>query len=1379
MKINLATSDFFKLSPFPSWIYSENSKSILSFNSLGLKVWGNTQKHVQVLCLEDLMPSNEVDRFLNAIKPLEFGEESVFLGNFLLNDKNGNSLYFEIHAAKVEVEGNPCVLAICRDITKEKSDQNQLQLLYKIASNTNDSVLITDADPFHKEGLKIVYVNDSFSRMTGYSASEVLGKSPKFLQGPNSNYQELAKLKQAVINGNESTITTVNYKKSGEEFLIHFKLFPVKNEEQIITNWIAIQKDITELKGVEENLIKAKEIAEENERKMKEAQKLAHLGSWYYDVINQVSEWSEETYNIWGLDPSIASVNLKDHEKLVHPKDWNRFNEVINHAIENGISYKMELDLLRPDGTYKTVNTIGAPIFDNNKKVIAFKGTTQDISERIIIENELKKAKEKAEKSQLTMAQASKLAKIGYWDYNFKTDRLNWSDFVFSIYGLDPNDPVLTYNEAISFFDKPSQEKILQATQELLLNGEAYDLELKLINSKNEDIHIRMLMQPVYDSNQQVIGESGVLQNVTAEKYLQDLNREVARMVKIGSWSIDLTENKVFWSEQIHQLHETDPKTYVPNLEDGINFFRNDFREMVRLAVVNTIETGEGWDFEAVIVTAKKNELWIRSIGNAEIVNGKCIRLYGGFQDIDHRKQAELAKNRFQETLENSLNEIYMFDAETLLFTYVNKGAILNLGYTLDELLKLTPLDLKPEFTEQTFGQLVSPLKRNEKDKVIFFTHHKRKDGSLYPVEVHLKLVTYSKTKSFVAIILDITERKKAEQDLISTSERLRLATSSAKMGIWDWDIPKNQLIWDDRMYEMYRIQKEDFEGAVSAWQKVLHPDDFEQANKDLNDALEGKREFNSIFRVVWPDKSIRYIEGNAIVSRDINGKPVRMIGGNIDITDRKNTEFEILRANERFEKVTEATDDAIWDWDIQNDKFYRSNMIERFFGKNALKYFSSSNFWKDPFHPDDVVRIKESVLNALSDPAIKKWKTEYRIINPEGEIRFVVDQGVIVRDQYGKALRMVGAMTDITEQKISEKENRFKASLLKTVGQAAIATDLNGVISFWNKAAESIFGWSEDETIGQEIDRICPNDLNEEQKDEIMDLLKSGKTWSGEFQIQNKAKKWIPVRGSRAPIYDENDLLSGIISISSDISSERENQYLLKRYTQDLERSNEELEQFAYVASHDLQEPLRMISSFMQLLERKYGSKLDERAHQYIHFATDGAKRMKNIVLDLLEYSRASKPTVSKENIQLDKVIQEYLLLRKKIISEKSATIHSQELPTVYTYKAGIVQVFHSLLDNAIKYSKPGVSPSIEVGFETIENEWKFSIKDNGIGIAPQFHEKIFVIFQRLHNQDEFEGTGIGLSIAKKNVEFLGGRIWLESTPGEGSIFHFTLPKG
>jgi signal transduction histidine kinase len=225
-----------------------------------------------------------------------------------------------------------------------------------------------------------------------------------------------------------------------------------------------------------------------------------------------------------------------------------------------------------------------------------------------------------------------------------------------------------------------------------------------------------------------------------------------------------------------------------------------------------------------------------------------------------------------------------------------------------------------------------------------------------------------------------------------------------------------------------------------------------------------------------------------------------------------------------------------------------------------------------------------------------------------------------------------------------------------------------------------------------------------------------------------------------------------------------------------ELARSNRDLEQFAYVASHDLQEPLRMVATYTQLLSERYRGKLDENADKYIHYAVDGALRMQKLVQDLLAFSRVGRQGTAARSTDCNLVIQAALQNLEAALQESGAVVKADPLPVVIADGAQLTQVFQNLIGNAIKFRGPG-APTIQISAEGKDKEWTFSVKDNGIGIAPDQAENVFVIFRRLHTREEYSGNGIGLSICKKIIEHHGGRIWFESEPGHGSNFKFTLP--
>jgi light-regulated signal transduction histidine kinase (bacteriophytochrome) len=232
----------------------------------------------------------------------------------------------------------------------------------------------------------------------------------------------------------------------------------------------------------------------------------------------------------------------------------------------------------------------------------------------------------------------------------------------------------------------------------------------------------------------------------------------------------------------------------------------------------------------------------------------------------------------------------------------------------------------------------------------------------------------------------------------------------------------------------------------------------------------------------------------------------------------------------------------------------------------------------------------------------------------------------------------------------------------------------------------------------------------------------------------------------------------------------------MLYERTVALERSNKDLEQFAYVASHDLQEPLRMVSSFLQLLAQRYKGKLDANADDYIEYAVNGADRMQTLINDLLIYSRVGSRGKPFTLIDCEDVLEQALANLKMAIEESNAVITHDALPTVMADASQMVQLLQNLIENAIKY-RSDVPLHIHISTEQKENDYIFSIHDNGIGIDPEFFDRIFIIFQRLHTRDEYSGTGIGLALCKKIIERHGGSIWVESEPGKGSKFYFTIP--
>ena len=358
-------------------------------------------------------------------------------------------------------------------------------------------------------------------------------------------------------------------------------------------------------------------------------------------------------------------------------------------------------------------------------------------------------------------------------------------------------------------------------------------------------------------------------------------------------------------------------------------------------------------------------------------------------------------------------------------------------------------------------------------------------------------------------------------------------------------------------------------------------------------------------------------------------------------------------------------------------------------------------------------------------------------------------------------------------------------AAILESSGDAIISKSLDGTITSWNPGAELLYGYSVGEAIGRPISLLVP----ERHADDIPLLLsriaQGQRVERYETVRRRKDGSLVEVSLTLSPIKDTNGVITGVSVIARDVTEQKRLHRELSKSHQKLERqaaelsaSNADLEHFAYVASHDLAEPLRMVSSYVTLLARDYQGRLDEKADKYIHYAVDGAERMHLLIDGLLEYSRIANGDAQFVAMDSGSVLEDALQSLTTSIAETAAEVSAGPLPRVYGNPRQLERVFQNLISNALKY-RTERTPRIEVSAAQEDARWRFSVRDNGLGIEPRHAERIFLIFQRLHSHEKYRGTGIGLAISKRIIERHGGQIWVEPADGGGSVFQFTLPRG
>jgi PAS domain S-box-containing protein len=907
------------------------------------------------------------------------------------------------------------VIGAMQDITSQKKEELQLKLFKSVITNSTDVVLITEAEPINSPGPIITYVNDAFTKLTGYTSDEVIGKTPRLLQGNKTNRAELDRLKIALSKWETCEIEVINYKKNGEAYWVNLSVIPLANDKGIFTNWISIQRDIT--------VYKKEQIEKE----------------FFYDLIQTIN-----SNELLELTLSISVEKICQYFGYTYGEAW------LVNIDDTKMLYKANCSRNEKAAMFRKFQPLE---FSERGKGLMGKAWEE---ERILYFDDINASdflcKENAKRAGLTSVL---LIPIFY------------NDKVIAMFNFFSNKPFS--------FEQISSD---------LLNKISRQIGSNIQKSRTDD-----------ELNRFFNLSPDLLCIIGFDGYFKKVNQAVSNV--LGYSEKEMLKKNI---------------ASIFNSSEDENFFGEWHKFLEGQSLVN---------YENIVITKSGKVKWLS--WTAVPIPEEAV-IFAVAKDITEKKQLALERENILESISDSF---YALDNE-FNFTYINNPAQILFRKTADELIGQNLFETYPNFKEG-----------------LFFENFQKALVEKEPIHFETQL------------------------------------------------------------------------NDTSNWYEVsLYP---------TSDSI-------------------------SIFFRSIN--------------ERKKHEREILEMNERYDLVGKATNDIIWDWNIITGKVYRTGdgllkLIDTIHSPNT----ENNDFWQSRIHPEDLVVESARMKKLLEDPSKFQWTSSFRFRKPDDTYAYVYERGFITRNEQRKAIRMIGATRDITQQKESE---------------------------------------------------ILLKELNDQ----------------------------------------------------------------LKTRAEELANSNVELERFAYVASHDLQEPLRMVSSFLQLLQKKYERQLDVTANKYINLAVDGSNRMKRLINDLLQFSRITSSPMALKPIDTNEILIELQEMFKMKLQTCNGKIQVENLPIVNADKTPMMQLLQNLISNALKYKSIERDPVIQVSAIEGLLEWTFVVEDNGIGIESKFFDKIFVIFQRLHNKDEYSGTGIGLAICKKIVERFNGKIWLESIAGKGSKFYFTIPK-
>ena len=1126
-------------------------------------------------------------------------------------------------------------------------------------------------------------------------------------------------------------------------------------------------------------------------------QQFSEIYGWPKQDLTDVATFFEKVYPGAEYREKIVNQVIRD----MSSKDPERMNwEGITITTQNG--------------TKKIINAKNIPIYDQNVMI----STVVDVTEKFIAQKSLLLSNERYHYATLATSDA-------IWDWDFENNLVYRAEGFKTIFGCEMEELNLPNTSWDNYIHPDDKDSVTKSINEMInSSGNYWKQDYRIIKPDGQIAFVQDSAYIIRGENNNVTRIIGALQDVTQRKKEEQQLKLFASVATNSLDSVLITEAEPFDEPGPRILYVNDAFTNMtgytaeevmgktPRILQGP---KSDRAELKRLG-----EAIRRWEScEATIINYKKNgeEFWINFTLSPVADEKGCFTHWIAIErDVTLRKNEELQNEliadistvfneplKLHETLDRTLRYIANFgnfcfaeawlasSDQNILNKISSHAATENINLFLEETNSIDT---------SIHGEGFSGIVAKTKEIIIWgdLANQKllrRRDAALkYGLKtiLGLPLLYNNEVMGVLAFGLD--------HEVIDTA---KYHTLFKKLGDYlGPEIKRKQL--ELELNKMFNFAPDMIVtiGLDSRFKRVnpatcqllgytqeelcaehytyfVHPEDREKSDNEISKLLETNLSYNFENRYITKSGKTKWLTWNAIyVLEDNNIYAVAK-----DVTDKKELENLLNKANE-LARI------GGWEVDLLNNTVFWSEITKEIHETESSfvpDLATGLNFYKEGTDRELITqKVKEAIELG------KAWDVELEIVTAKNNIRWIRTIGETEFVE-GNCVRIYGSFQDIDERKKAEEELKNTEERSKLIMNSAldaiICIDKDGMITFWNPQAEKIFGWSENEVMGKVLSTIIiPENFRAMHDNGIKNYLKTGKGSAINVLLQLSAIRRngteFPIELTVLPIrQDGEEFFCAFIRDITDRKT-HEDQLLklnadLNKQTTELITSNKELEQFAYVASHDLQEPLRMVTSFLALIEKKYEPLLDDNGKKYIHFAVDGAKRMRQIILDLLDFSRVGKEIGMNQDIDINEIIEEIRLIYNNDSKTTNVIIEvANQMPIIRAQKLPLRQVFQNIISNGIKYRSENRDPIININYENLPDYHKFTISDNGIGIEPEYFEKIFKIFQRLHQKEEYEGTGIGLAIAKKIVENLGGSIGLTSRVGQGSSFYFTIRK-
>jgi len=1298
---------------------------------------------------------------------------------------------------------------ICRDITKNKEFQLALQKseqrYRKLAQNAPVSVA-----RYSLATSEFEYANDEFERQMGCTVEEYM-KLP-------------LEEKTSLIFSEDRQKVSANYEKwkyDGYKGVLNFDYRIINKKNQFlwldtfiyadfddsgnaaIMNEICI--DVTQRKKADQALM-------ESEKKYRTLAESAPVAVSKYNPKSGTYEYvNKEFERIVGYNlEDFNALSLKERGKLAFEEDIIKAREMHNQWEEKGCkgTEHLEYRIYNKQGSLIWIDTYTYADFDENGKVSAFNQIFLDITERKlaeqkVIENE-KKYKNLASNAPISVSRLS--AKSFKYEY-VNDEFVKQTGYTMEEYNM------LTPEELKQFAFKEDRVRVKQFYEEWKEKGYkgTQHVDYRMYDRWGKLYWLDTFLYADFDDNGNIIAINQICIDITEQKSTQQkIIESEAKYKSLASYA-PVAVTRIFLETKTYDFvndefvrqsgYSKEEFNTLPD-ESLINLIHPEDREKIFAFYKEWEKAGyigtQRVDYR--IVSRDKKVVWLDtyvyaefdSSGKAHALNQVCV------DTTEQRKaQEELSARdkKFRALIENITDLIALIDSDgKILFASPSTEKIL--GYIVEEYLgkrifeMIHPDDLDDfnnsfESVLKTEGCVISNIQYRVRDS--------KNNWRWHEATFH-NLLDDPSIASVVVNHRDITERKQAEEEILLQKTYFQQLFESSPEGIVILDNQDRIVNINKGFEKMFQFNKEEIRGQDI--NKIIVPGSLlEQAIQMTLFVLKGD---------IINRETVRKRKDGSLVDVSVLAYPITLGEDQIgvygiysDISERKETEKALRNSEERYKAFVKNSTEGIWRFEFlepvplslpvneQIKMIFKfgylaecNDVFAKMYGYNSAGEIVGARITEilPDTDPRNIDYLKNCILNGYKLDNVESFELDKynnkRIF--QNNLVGILDNDFLVRAW--------GTQKDITEAKRAQEE------LSKTqLRLATLFNNLPDVVLYETGAEKDFISENVTDMLGYQAGKfedysffrtiMHPGDYKETSK-RIQEWRDAGSpgVLNLEFRVRRADGRYIWLEDHMVKIRNngDKDHMSGVLI---DVTEHKQAEEKLKQLAEKLSVSNKDLEQFAYVASHDLQEPLRMVASYIQLLQRRYKGNLTSEADEFINYAIDGVVRMKTLINDLLIYSRVNTREFPPEPVDCNKVMQQVITTLKTSIEENSAVVNYGNLPTVNANQTQLIQLFQNLISNAIKFKKHDVKPVVNVSAKHSGHEWMLSVSDNGIGIDKEFSDKIFVIFQRLHNNHDYPGTGIGLAICKKIVEKLGGHIWVESEPGAGATFNFTVP--